>query len=236
MLELFPAGFEEAERRGVLELAAYTDAAGATSMWRAFGEFSWSEVPEDWQHRWREFHHGVRIGRLWVGPPWEADEADAEATVVIDPGRAFGTGAHPTTRLCLEYLLALAPEGGDVLDLGCGSGVLAIAAAKLGFAPVLAVDHDPATLEAAAENVRANGVDVELCLLDAVDDPLPAAGLAVANIAATTIEALAPRLETRRLVTSGYLASAAVEAEGFRVVERRTLDGWAAELRQRRPE
>ena len=192
MLELFPDGFEEADRPGVLELAAYTDAAGAAQLWRAFGEYSWSEVPEDWQHRWREFHRAVRVGRLWVGPPWLDAPADA-TPVVIDPGRAFGTGAHPTTQLCLQLLIDVADRGG-VLDIGCGSGVLAIAASKLGFEPVIALDHDPITLEAAATNARANDVTIDLRLIEALEDELPEADTAVANISATAIETVAGRV------------------------------------------
>ena len=207
MLELFPDGFEETDRPGVLELAAYTDPAGAARLWRAFGEYSWSEVPEDWQHRWREFHRAVRVGALWVGPPWLEAPADAVA-VVIDPGRAFGTGAHPTTQLCLELLLDLAGDGGSLLDIGCGSGVLAIAAFKIGFGPVIALDHDPATLEAAAANARANEVSVELRLAEALEDPLPEVNVAVANISATAIEAVAGRVAAPQRVTCGSIASA----------------------------
>jgi ribosomal protein L11 methyltransferase len=228
MLELFPGGFEEVERPGVLELAAYTDAAGATRLWRAFGEYSWSEVPEDWQHRWREFHRAVRVGPLWIGPPWL--EADPDAVpVVIDPGRAFGTGAHPTTQLCLQLLVDLAPRGGSVVDIGCGSGVLSIAARKLGFEPVIALDHDPVTLEAAAANARANGVTVDLRLGEALEDDLPRADIAVANISATAIETLAARLEAPQLLTSGYLATDGPKAAHYRHVEQRELDGWAAD-------
>jgi ribosomal protein L11 methyltransferase len=228
MLELFPDGFEEKERPGVLELAAYTDAAGATRLWRAFGEYSWSEVPEDWQHRWREFHRAVRVGPLWVGPPWLEAEPDTIA-VVIDPGRAFGTGAHPTTQLCLQLLVDLAPRGGSVIDIGCGSGVLSIAARKLGFEPVIALDHDPVTLEAAAENARANDVTVDLRLGEALEGPLPSADLAVANISATAIETLAELIESPHLLTSGYLATDGPEVAHYRHVERRELDGWAAD-------
>jgi ribosomal protein L11 methyltransferase len=228
MLELFPDGFEEADRPGVLELAAYTDAAGAAQLWRAFGEYSWSEVPEDWQHRWREFHRAVRVGRLWVGPPWLDAPADA-TPVVIDPGRAFGTGAHPTTQLCLQLLIDVADDG-SVLDIGCGSGVLAIAASKLGFEPVIALDHDPITLEAAATNARANDVTIDLRLIEALEDELPEANTAVANISATAIETVAGRVRATRLITSGYLASERPEAERYRLVERRELDGWAADL------
>ena len=145
MLELFPEGFEEIEGVGGLEIAAYTNAAGEERIWQAFGGAAVADVEEDWEDRWRQFHRPVRVGRLWIGPPWEEPDADTIA-VVIDPGRAFGTGGHPTTRLCLELLEA--EERGSVLDIGCGSGVLSIAAAKLGFAPVLAFDFDPQAVEA----------------------------------------------------------------------------------------
>lgn len=229
MLELFPQGFEEAERPRVLELAAYTDAAGASQLWRAFGEYSWSEVPEDWQHRWREFHRAVRVGPLWVGPPW-LDAPDDSIAVVIDPGRAFGTGAHPTTQLCLRFLVEQSDAGGAVLDVGCGSGVLGIAAAKLGFGPVIAVDHDEVTLEATAANARLNGVDLDVRLLEALEASLPPVDIAVANISATVIESLSARLDAPRVVTSGYLAREIPVLDRFRPVERHELDGWAADL------
>jgi ribosomal protein L11 methyltransferase len=230
MLELFPGGFEEADRPGVLELAAYTDAAGAARLWRAFGEYSWSEVPEDWQHRWREFHRAVSVGPLWVGPPW-LDAPDDATAVIIDPGRAFGTGAHPTTQLCLQLLIDVLDGGrSSLLDIGCGSGVLAIAARKLGFDPVVALDHDPVTLEAAAENARANGVALELRLAEALEDELPQADTAVANISATAIEAVARRVDANRLITSGYLATERPQIDRYRHAERRELDGWAADL------
>ncbi len=126
MLELFPEGFEEIAGDGGLEIAAYTNAAGEERIWQAFGGAAATDVEEDWQDRWRQFHKPVRVGALWIGPPWETPDADAIA-VVIDPGRAFGTGGHPTTQLCLELLEA--EERSSVLDIGCGSGVLSIAAA-----------------------------------------------------------------------------------------------------------
>ena len=89
-----------------------------------FGMGDAADVEDGWEDRWRKFHRPVRVGRLWVGPPWETPPADALA-VVIDPGRAFGTGAHPTTQLCLELLQELEP--GSLLDVGCGSGVLSVA-------------------------------------------------------------------------------------------------------------
>ncbi len=111
---------------------------------------------------------------------------------MIDPGRAFGTGAHATTRLCLELLLDRARAG--LLDVGCGSGVLAIAAARLGFAPVVAVDVDPVAVEVTRANGRANGVEIEATALDARTGHLPATGLAVANISLSDVRVLAPRL------------------------------------------
>jgi len=229
MLELFPEGFEEVERTGVLELAAYTDAVGATGMWRAFGEYAWSEVPEDWQGRWKEFHRSVEVGGLWVGPPWLDAPADKVA-VVIDPGRAFGTGAHPTTQACLDFLTELAAAGGSLLDVGCGSGVLSIAAAKLGFGPVIAFDHDEVTVETARRNAGENRVEIEVRLLEALEDELPPADVVVANISATIVERLGPRIQADVLVTSGYLATDSPQVAGFAHRERRVRDGWGADL------
>ena len=152
--------------------------------------------------------------------------------VLIDPGRAFGTGAHATTRLCLEWLLQL--EQGSLLDLGCGSGVLAIAAAKVGFAPVLAVDEDPAAIEATRRNASVNGVAIAVERLDATRGALPKVDVAVANIAAETVSAVAARVTARTFVTSGYYADAPLSLSGFGHAGRRIADGWAADLWQRR--
>ncbi len=190
-----------------------------------------AEVAEGWEDAWRAFHHGVRIGRCWVGPPWEEPPADA-VPVVIDPGRAFGTGAHATTRLVLEFLQELPPV--SLLDVGCGSGVLAIAAAKLGFAPVTALDLDAAAIEATRANAAANGVGLEVRPADLLTEPLPEAGLSVANISLDVVERLLPRLESRLAVTSGYLArDEPVAGGGWRRLDRRTRDGWAADLLER---
>jgi ribosomal protein L11 methyltransferase len=170
------------------------------------------------------------MGRLWVGPPWEEPDPDATA-VVVDPGRAFGTGAHATTRLCLELLVELEPAG--LADLGCGSGVLAVAAAKLGFAPVVALDSDPAAVEAAAENARANAVELEVRLADVLADPLPDVDVAVANIAREPVERAAERFGGRLVVASGYLTAERPEADGWLAVERREREGWAADLLRR---
>jgi ribosomal protein L11 methyltransferase len=230
MLELFPEGFEEVELEGGVELAAYTDPAGEERLWSVFGGTRSTEVEEGWEDRWRAFHHPVRVGPLWVGPPWEEPEAGA-IPVVIDPGRAFGTGSHATTRLSLELLLEV-PRG-SLLDVGCGSGVLSIAAAKLGFEPVLAVDDDPQAIEATRRNAEANSVEVEVLLADALADPLPATDAAVVNVALDVDRPIAGRLECAHLVTSGYLASETPDLPGYRREARREAEGWAADLHSR---
>lgn len=227
MLELFPDGFEEVDSSDSVELVAYTDAGGEERLWHVFGGARATDVAADWRDRWKAFHRPVRVGPLWIGPPWEDAPADASA-VVIEPGRAFGTGAHPTTQLCIELLLEL--EHGSVVDLGCGSGVLAISAAKLGFAPVLALDSDEHAVEATRANIRANGVDVDASLADALAADLPRTDIAVANITRPTLEALAPRLGSRLLVGSGYLPTDSVELPGHRHLRRITRDSWAADL------
>ena len=230
MLELFPQGFEEIEHPDGLELVAYTDDAGEERLWAAFGEVQADEVAADWDERWREFHRPVRVGRLWIGPPWETAPHGVEA-IVVDPGRAFGTGGHATTRLCLQLLDAV--ERGSLLDVGCGSGVLAIAAARLGFAPVLAVDHDPSALEATRRNAAANGVELDVRQVDALSEPLPAVDTAVANISAESVRLVLPRLDTGTVVTSGYLERDTPTADGFRHERRVAEGGWAADLFRR---
>jgi ribosomal protein L11 methyltransferase len=227
MIELFPEGFEEIEEDAEIELAAYTGAGGEERLWRVFGPGSVDEVALGWGEAWRRFHRPVRVGPLWIGPPWEQPDEGAIA-VVIDPGQAFGTGAHATTRLCLELLLE--QPRGSVVDLGCGSGVLAIAAAKLGFAPVVALDHEDAALETALANAAANGASVEVRRADLLVDVLPAADLALANITAAVVAAAAPRVVTHGLIASGYLAAEAPRPAGWRHADRRELDGWAADL------
>lgn len=231
MLELFPEGFEEHEGNGTLELAAYTNAAGEERIWQAFGgAASVTDVDENWEERWRQFHRPQRVGSLWIGPPWERPDEDAIA-VVIDPGRAFGTGGHATTRLCLRLLEA--EERGSVLDIGCGSGVLSIAAAKLGFAPVLGIDFDPQAVEATERNAAENGVELEVRLGDLRDLELPDTELVLANIAADAVVALGARLRSPRAITSGYLVSDEPELAGYRLERRVQLDGWAADLHLR---
>lgn len=227
MLAVFPAGFEEVELSAELELAAYTDAAGEARLREALGEGTTGPVPAGWEEAWKAFHHPVRIGPLWVGPPWEKPDEGA-VSVVIDPGRAFGTGAHPTTRLCLELIVE--QERTSLLDLGCGSGVVAVAAAKLGFGPVAALDSDPVAVEVARANATVNRVEVETMRANVLAERLPEAGLAVANITLPAVEGLATRVRSPLLIASGYLAADHLRAPGWRVLDRRRAEGWAADL------
>jgi ribosomal protein L11 methyltransferase len=171
------------------------------------------------------------VGPLWIGPAWEAPPPDALA-VVIEPALAFGTGGHPTTRLCLELLVELRSEleAASVLDVGCGSGVLAVAASLLGYRPVHALDVDSAAVAETRRNAAANEASVDVLLADALAEDLPFADVAVANIARDTVEALAPRLRCRVLVASGYLDGDPPSLAGFRQLRRRSADGWAADL------
>jgi ribosomal protein L11 methyltransferase len=217
LLHIFPEGVEELDGA----FAVYADEPPL-----GFDVVAVEEVTEGWEDGWRAFHHGVRVGRVWVGPPWDEPPQDA-VTVVIDPGRAFGTGAHATTRLCLEFLQELEPT--SLLDVGCGSGVLSVAAAKLGFAPVTAIDVDEVALETTRANAAVNGVSVE------VGPELEPAVLAVMNIALDVVEAMLPKLPVERAVTSGYLERDGPRADGWHRIERRVLDGWAADLLELRP-
>lgn len=227
MIELFPEGFEEHDRADGLELVAYTDDAGEERLWAAFGQVASEGVALGWEERWREFHRPVIVGGLWVGPPWEEPPRDLKA-VVVDPGRAFGTGGHATTRLCLEVLAGI--ERGSLLDIGSGSGVLAIAAARLGFRPVVAVDHDEAAVEATLRNAGANGLELDCRQADAFEGTLPPAAVSVVNISAEAVERILPRLETRVVVASGYLEGDHPRPAGYRHARRVTQEGWAADV------
>ena len=228
MLALFPEGFEERETGGGLELVAYAHSDREQASRAAFGAAVAAEdVAAGWEDGWRAFHRPARIGPLWIGPPWEGSDPGS-LTVVIDPGRAFGTGAHPTTRLCLELLLDLEPA--SLLDLGCGSGVLSVAAAKLGFKPVVALDHDEVAVEVTAENARVNGVTVDARRADALSDPLPETAVAVANIELRAVEALATRVRAATLVTSGYLEADRPSLSGWEHARRVVAERWAADL------
>lgn len=226
MVDLFPEGFEEASAAGGVELAAYSRTVPAVRL-AELGPVTAEAVAAGWEDAWKRFHRPVRVGPLWIVPPWE--RADDEAiSVVIDPGQAFGTGSHPTTRLCLELLLAC--NRGALLDLGCGSGVLSIAAAKLGYEPVVALDSDPAAIEATRANATANDVEVDVRKSDARADFLPRTDVTVANIDLGVIENVADRVPAPLLIASGYLVSQRPTMLNRERRERRELDGWAADL------
>jgi ribosomal protein L11 methyltransferase len=209
----------------------------------ALVEVETTEVADDWGDRWRQFHRPVEVNGLRVRPPWAEPRV---GDVVIDPGQAFGTGGHETTRLCLELLLEVSGEGGGtvsrgpLVDLGCGSGVLAIAAARLGWSPVLGLDFDPLAVEATRQNARVNGVAVEVERFDLRGAPAPSARTVVANLLRPLLLEVArsgfgcERPDT--LIASGLLRPEADEvAAAFAahdLVERRrtSLGDWSALL------
>lgn len=214
MLELFPAGVEEERDGADVVLAGYADVPPAPDL-------AAEPVVPGWEDAWREFHRPVRVGRLWIGPPWFEPE---EIAVVIDPGRGFGTGAHGSTRAALELLGRLEPS--PALDLGCGSGVLSVAAVRLGFGPVRAFDLDPLAVGATAENAARNGVDVEVDRADVLTDPLPSAPLWLANLELGLLRRLLERPDLpNRILASGLTAD---QTLGGR--DRVEIDGWAAEV------
>lgn len=193
---------------------------------------------KDWSNEWKHQIRPVQVGRLWVGPPWEAAAAPAKLVkLVIEPKMAFGTGDHPTTSMCLEAVDAFvaAHPGASVLDVGTGTGVLALAAKKLGAKRVVATDNDPVAVELAQENAEVNaveGVDFSTRPLQAVEG---AFDLVVANILANTLIELAPALAARakkRVVLAGVLApqreevTRAFEAQGLRALPGKTTGEW----------
>jgi ribosomal protein L11 methyltransferase len=248
LLELAPGGLEERELHddaiefvlygapGELPaLPAVRAAAGA-----ALVDVSTSEIPDDWSERWKAYHRPVdvswRFRRLRVRPPWEPPLAGDEIDVVIDPGQAFGTGAHHTTRLCLELLLEREPAGA-LADWGCGTGVLAIAAARLGFDPVLACDSDPAAIAATRANAVVNGVPgIEVARADLRREQGPWAPLVVANLVRPLLLEVAALMTRppRALIVSGLLreetgeVAAAFARHGLRESGRREGGEWAA--------
>ena len=233
LLEVAPDGFEERDVDGdMLELGVYVPEVGVDALLAELPGARVEHAADGWEDAWRAFHRPVVAGGLWLGPPWEPPPDPARA-VVIDPGRAFGTGAHPTTRLCVELLAATGTRG-SLLDLGCGSGILALVAVRLGFAPVLAVDVDPVAVEATRANARFNGLEVGTAILDAMTDPLPTADVAVANVLLRPVETILGRLVAHEAITSGYLAGERPGHDGWAHVEALELDGWAAD-RFRRP-
>lgn len=204
---------------------------------------------EDWAEKWKEHYQPMRIGRrivivpAWLSPPLEPDDV----AIRLDPGMAFGTGTHPTTQLCLEAIGERLRPGDSVLDLGCGSGILSIAAAKLDSAPVLALDVDAEAVRVARENVAANGVSGKVrveqgSLADILRSTFPARAwdLVVANILAPVIirlldDGLAQTvLPSGTLIVSGILDVQALAVEdsltraGLPRIERRQMGDWVA--------
>jgi len=265
---LAPNGVEEERGPGYVEYAIYGgegelpelgDLDAGVGGGRV--EVTSTEIPDDWADRWRDFHKPLLVADcLWLRPSWEPQREGA-IDVVVDPGQAFGTGAHPTTRLCLGFLCELRPEG-ELVDLGTGSGVLAIAAAKLGWNPIRGYDHEPAAIEAAAANATANGVEVHLERMNLRERLPPLAPTVVANMTAPILKAVATQLEAagghrgslggqqrggsgetppvpRTVVCSGLLpgevdeVAGAFGASGLEEAERRQDGDWAALLLRR---
>jgi ribosomal protein L11 methyltransferase len=256
---LAPGGVEEVAGDGYVEYAIY----GAEGELPDLGEeealiaggtveVDATEVADDWADRWRTFHKPLLVGdpetgpAVWIRPPWEPRRADL-AEVVVDPGQAFGTGAHPTTRLCIEALLRIARDGGPfgaLTDLGCGSGVLAIAAGKLGWEPLQGCDNELAAVEAARENAAVNGVEAEFERIDLKAGLPDLAPTTVANLTAPLLEAVAAGLVPgnlpETLICSGLLTTeydrvlAAFEPHGLVETGRGAMSDWGSLVFARR--
>jgi ribosomal protein L11 methyltransferase len=249
LLELVPDGVEEERGGDYVEFAIY----GAPGELPAMPQLeaaagaglvgvSTDEVPDDWADRWRDFHEPILVAdRVWVRPSWAPPAAGDVLDLVVEPGQAFGTGAHATTRLCLELLVEASARGdahGPLTDLGTGSGVLAICAAKLGWAPVMGWDHERAALEAATANAAVNRVEVTLRRVNLRDELPACAGAVVANLTAPLLREVAGRLAEQGtpplLVCSGLLpreadeVAAAFGQAGLGERDRRSLGDWAA--------
>ncbi|RZA19893.1 MAG: 50S ribosomal protein L11 methyltransferase [Lysobacteraceae bacterium] len=205
--------------------AADTDALLLLAALEAFDPgLDWTQArfekveDQDWERAWLDQFHPMRFGeRTWI-VPWNHDlpteaEVDDAAIVRLDPGLAFGSGTHPTTALCLQWLDELASrdvlQGREVLDFGCGSGILALAALKLGAARAVGVDNDPQALIATADNAQRNGMAIDVFMPQ--DEPSRTYPIVVANILAIALDALAETLAARtapggRIAMSGILA------------------------------
>lgn len=238
LLELSPAGVEEVALPGggteYVIYGAQGELPALPSVEAAAGdvlvEVSSEEIADDWDERWKQWHQPVTVGPLRVAPPWDAEPGD----IVIDPGQAFGTGGHATTRLCLELLLEVAPAGAFA-DWGCGSGVLAIAAARLGWSPVTAVDYDPLAVHATRANALVNGVEVEVGQVNLRTESGPAAPTVCANLLKPLLIEVAAALTDppEHLIVSGLLdheADAVAAAFARPVRARRSAGGWTALL------
>jgi len=207
------------------------------------GEITIKPVEDaDWASAWRSYFKPVEVGNIFVKPSWEdLETTPGQVVVEINPGMAFGTGNHPTTQLCLLALQKFIHGGERVLDVGTGSGVLSIAAAKLGAAQVTATEADPVAAEAARENVHGNGVDANVCIVES-QSPASATGefdLVLANITADAIIGLAAEL-AHALAPGGFLVASGITGEraqevgrflaraGLEIVDKTDDDGWVA--------
>jgi len=246
LLDLLPGGVEERTVGPDVEYATYgaadvlpERAEVEARLGSALAGLSRESVPENWERRWHEFLRPVEVregGRsVAIRPPWIAGEP---GDLVIDPGALFGAGTHATTRLCLRLLLAEPAPGGPLSDWGAGSGLLAIAAARLGWAPVSAVELDPAAVAAIRANADANGVAVDARQADLTATPAPWAPTVCANLTGPLLRELAASVERapRRLLISGLLrddadaVAAAWAVRGLREARRIEQDGWAGSL------
>jgi ribosomal protein L11 methyltransferase len=242
LLELVPGGLEERDvDEETVEYALY----GAPGELPDVGELravaggalvdvSTSEVSDG--SNWRDWHQPLDVGPLRVRPPW-APERPGALDVVIDPGQAFGTGAHPSTRLTLQLLVGL-PAGGPLADWGCGSGILSVAAARLGFAPVLACDHEREAVAATLAAAAANGVELTATRCDLRRAPGPWAPTVLANLVRPLLLEIAALMERppERLIAAGLTLDEVDDVVGafvphaLRLASRRDGDGWSAIL------
>ncbi len=234
------------------EVDRYIDALARLSPRGRRGKLVWKVIkPEDWQNSWKRFIKPRRVGRsFWITPPWlEPPKFRRRKVITIEPGMAFGTGTHATTRGCMEYLEAARDRLGSgkfsALDVGTGSGILAIALALLGAEPIHAIDSDPVALQVARENLRANGVGGKVHLSGAALRELRRRfEVVVANLTAETILELAGALEKKVakngfLILSGILHQKAGAvttrfAGRFRVLQRKRSREWVTLLLQRK--
>ena len=191
---------------------------------------------QDWVRLTQSQFDPIKISeRLWIVPSWHAAPDPTAINLVLDPGLAFGTGSHPTTRLCLQWLDANLGALESVLDYGCGSGILAIAASKLGAGKVIGIDIDPQAVQSARDNAERNQVDAQFYLPDAA--PGAQYAVVIANILSNPLKVLAPMLAARvqsggRIVLSGILAEQAEEmrtlyGEWFVMHPAKIDEGWS---------
>lgn len=192
---------------------------------------------QDWERAWMDDFKPMRFGeRLWIVPSWHEAPHPEGVNILLDPGLAFGTGTHPTTRLCLEWLDGHDIHAKAVIDYGCGSGILAIAAALLGAESVLAVDNDPQALVATLDNAQRNGVADRIQAYLPNEAPAPTVPLLLANILAGPLMTLAPRLASLvsgggNIVLSGILPEQAADvstvySEWFEMQPPVECEGW----------